>query len=251
MPDGGTTSDEFLRVAPAEQAAETPIADGVVVPDYLEKTYWWAYVRPWAIRIFEREWLINLILWGWYRPLAQAAFAALGQTLTGRTLQMACAYGQFTPRLASLVAKAGGTLDVLDVVQAQLDNLARKLPVRHVARLLHRDSSDTRLPPASYDRVVIFFLMHEQPDAVRQRTLDEAFRVVKPGGRVLIVEFAKPVWWHPLRYLYLPLLRFLEPFAPDIWGHDAAHWLGAERAARIVSRRGLFGNYYQVLTIKG
>lgn len=230
--------------------AAQPSADGVAVPAYLEETYWWAYVRPWAIRVFERPWLVNLILWGWYKPLMRAAFALLGETLPGATLQMACVYGAFTPQLAARVERSGGRLDVLDVVQAQLDNLARKLPKGSRVRGLHRDSSDTRLADASYERVVLFFLMHEQPDDVRQRTLNEAFRVLKPGGDLLIVDFAKPVWWHPLRYVYLPLLRFFEPFAPPVWGHDAAHWLGSERAARIVRRRSLFGHYYQAFIIQ-
>ena len=74
------------------------------IPDYLEKYYWWAYVRPWGVWIFEREWLVNLILWGWYRPLRDVALRALGDRLSGRTLQISCCYGSFTPRLAARVA---------------------------------------------------------------------------------------------------------------------------------------------------
>src|SRR4051812_39825350 len=36
----------------------------VGVPAYLQETYWWAYVHPNAVRLFERQWLVNLILWG-------------------------------------------------------------------------------------------------------------------------------------------------------------------------------------------
>jgi hypothetical protein len=89
-PDGSSLSAPELDVL----AVVSPSADGVVVPDYLEKTYWWAYVRPWAIRIFERPWLVNLILWGWYKPLMRAAFAMLGENLSGNSLQMACVYGE-------------------------------------------------------------------------------------------------------------------------------------------------------------
>ena len=32
------------------------------IPDYLEKVYWWAYLHPKAVHVFERDWLVNLIL---------------------------------------------------------------------------------------------------------------------------------------------------------------------------------------------
>ena len=31
------------------------------VPLYLAVHYWWAYVHPEAVKLFERQWLVNLI----------------------------------------------------------------------------------------------------------------------------------------------------------------------------------------------
>jgi len=69
------------------------------IPRYLEQVYWWAYVHPNAVQFFEREWLVNLILFGNYGRLRDAALDDLGETITGNTLQVACAYGNITPRL--------------------------------------------------------------------------------------------------------------------------------------------------------
>jgi ubiquinone/menaquinone biosynthesis C-methylase UbiE len=233
------------------EESDDMLSPAVEIPEYLEKTYWWAYVRPWAIKVFEREWLINLILWFNYSRLRDAALAELGERLPGRTIQLSCAYGAITPHLYARVTALGGTLDVVDVVKGQLENLHRKLPKENKARLINMDVSALSLASASYDRVLLFFLPHEQPRAIRERTFDEAFRIVKPGGAVLIVEFSKPRWWHPLRYLWLPFLAHLEPFAPDIWKHeDVKAWLPARFAERIVSRKKLFGGYYQTLLFK-
>ncbi len=223
--------------------------DNIPIPDYLEKYYWWAYVRPWAVWTFEREWLVNLILWGWYKPLRDAALEALGETVSGRTLQISCCYGTFTPRLEERVKAGGGQLDVIDVSPAQLRNLERKLPEGTSTRIMHRNAVDLMLPDISYDRVILFFLPHEQPLVVREKTFAEAWRVLKPGGSLLVVEFDKPKWWHPLKYLWLPFLAFLEPFAPDIWKQDAEDWLPLPWAQVKIHKKNFFGNFYQRLLI--
>ena len=115
----------------------------------------------------------------------------IGGVLPGTTLQVACAYGDLTSELSQRVAAGGGRLDVIDVLPTQLENLRRKLPSGVPARLLAMDSSDLKLPDASYDRVLLFFLLHEQPSIHRERTLSEAFRVVRPGGEIVIVDYAR------------------------------------------------------------
>ena len=79
------------------------------IPRYLEQVYWWAYVHPKAVHLFERDWLVNAILFGNYGRLRDAALAELGETVPGRTLQVACVYGNLTPRLRDrLTAVAPG-----------------------------------------------------------------------------------------------------------------------------------------------
>lgn len=228
--------------------AELPSGPNLKAPAYLTAHYWWAYVHPRAIWVFERQWLVNLILWGNYRRLRDAAMAELGDALPGATLQVACVYGDLTSHLADRVALGRGRLDVVDVLPMQLENLRHKLPPAAPARLLAMDSADLGIPDASYDRALLFFLLHEQPALHRQRTLSEVFRVVRPGGKIVIVDYARPRWWHPLRYLWQPLLAALEPFALDLWRHEIAHWLPA--TTRVVSRKqSFFGGLYQKIVI--
>ena len=221
----------------------TPVA---VIPQYLHDTYWWAYIHPNAVRLFERQWLVNLILWGNFARLRDAALAELGDELPGRTLQVACVYGDFTPRLARRVAP-GGSLDVVDVLPIQLANLRRKLATGSPVRLLQHDASDLGLPSGTYDRVVLFFLLHEMPEEVRRRTLAEALRVVKPGGDVLIVDYHRPVRWHPLRPVMELVLRCFEPFALDLWRREVASWLPEGAVAR--AKRTYWGGLYQMVKV--
>ena len=219
-------------------------------PDYLETVYWWAYVHPTAIRVFERQWLVNAILFGNYARLRDGALDALGERLPGLTLQIACAYGDFTDRLGRRVRAGEGRLDVVDVVPAQIRNLRDKLAAEVPARMLLMDSAALDLPEARYDRAVLFFLLHEQPEAWRRRTLAEALRVVRPGGRIVIVDYAKPRWWHPLRYLLRPALARLEPFALDVWRAEIASFLPPSAGFRALRRRTVFGGLYQEIVIE-
>ena len=219
------------------------------VPLYLTVHYWWAYVHPKAVKLFERQWLVNLILWGNYARLRDAALTELGDRLSGRTLQVACVYGDLTNRLARQAACGGGAVDVIDVLPIQLKNLRRKLATGALVRLLAMDSTDLRLPDASYDRALIFFLLHEQPHHYRERTISEVLRVVKPGGKIVIVDYALPRWWHPLRYLWRPVLARLEPFALDLWRQEIADWLPATLANRCLRHASFFGGFYQKVVV--
>jgi len=216
------------------------------VPQYLHDVYWWAYVHPRAVRMFERQWLVNLILWGNFRRLRDAALDEMGESLPGRSLQVACVYGDFTAKLAGRLA-GGGTLDVVDVLPVQLANLRRKLHPSSRVNLLNRDAADLGFADASYDRAILFFLLHEMPLEVRRRTLAEALRVLKPGGRLVIVDYHRPARWHPLRRVMKWILETFEPFAMDLWQHDVAEWLPA--GTRIVKKQTCYGELYQRLVI--
>lgn len=218
------------------------------IPAYLAQTYWWAYVHPNAVKLFERQWLVNLILWGNFSRLREAALEALGERLEGRTLQIACVYGDLTPRLSTRIAN-GGRLDVVDVLPVQLENLARKLPRDTQVGLIQGDSAALDMPSAGYDRALLFFLLHEQPQEVRRKTIAEALRVVKPGGRVVIVDYHRPSLSNPLYLPMVGILRTLEPFAMDLWRHEIAEWLPADAPVEKLEKETTFGGLYQRITL--
>jgi ubiquinone/menaquinone biosynthesis C-methylase UbiE len=236
-------------IADAGLAVPAPApAPALPVPKYLEQVYWWAYVHPKAVHVFEREWLVNLILFGNYGRLRDAALAELGASVTGQTLQVACVYGNLTPRLAQRLAPEA-SLDVVDILPVQLRNLATKLPADDRIVLLQGDSSSLACPDASYDQVLLFFLLHEQPEAVRRATLAEAVRVVRPGGRIVIVDYHRPVRWHPLRLLMTGVFRRLEPYAMDLWEHEVAAFLPADMRPASITKQTYYGGLYQKLVL--
>ncbi len=220
----------------------------VPVPKYLQETYWWAYVHPNAVRVFERQWLVNLILWGNFARLRNAALDELKDASDGKILQVACVYGDFTEHVLNRLGPQGH-LDVIDVAPVQIRNLHDKLKGRRQLSVLQQDSTQMQFEDASRDAVVVFFLLHEQPLEVRRKTVAEALRITRPGGKLIFVDYHRPTAWSPFRYLMVPILKTLEPFAMDLWRNDITSWLPADCQPAKVEKQTYFGGLYQKVVI--
>ena len=219
------------------------------VPAYLRDHYWWAYVHPNAVRVFERQWLVNAILWGNYPRLRDLALDTLGDSLTGRTLQIACAYGDLTNLLAggsppTAVARCrrrAGSADRKPARQAGAQPAGAAHQHGFVRPRLRR--GDLR-PYAAVTR----FLLHEQPEDVRRRTIAEALRVTRPGGKLVIVDYARPM--PGTRCLAVPAgASALEPFALDLWRNDLSAWTPPGLGRRGEPAERFFGGLYQMVTL--
>ena len=95
----------------------------------------------------------------------------------------------------------------------------------------------------------MFFLLHEQPAEARRETLREAIRVTKPGGKVVLVDYHGPHVFHPLRYIFQPVLRVLEPYAIDLWRHHISAWLPRQILPAQIAKETYFGGLYQKVVI--
>jgi len=243
-------NDRFMgqQINSGEAHEENKLQQPPEIPAYLEKVYWWAYVRPYAINFFDNEWIVNLILLGNMVKLRDWAHNELGLSLEGRTVQIASVYGNFCVKLAERIAK-GGWLDIVDVVPAQLANLRLKIPASAPVNLIQGISTNLKFKNETYERAVIFFLLHEMPADFREKTLSEALRVLKPGGKLVIVDFHKPFVYNPIRYLYPLLFKLLEPFALDIWKHEIKEWLPKDFTPAKITQETMLGGVYQKVVI--
>jgi ubiquinone/menaquinone biosynthesis C-methylase UbiE len=220
------------------------------IPDYLQETYWWAYLHPKALKFFEREWMVNLILWGNMNKLTQAVIRDMQVEPHSRLLQVACVYGDFSNKLARHLAQNGSRLDIVDVARIQLENAREKLGANDNIGLHHQDSTAMTFPAASFDETVVFFLLHEQPEDARRKTIEEAIRVTRPGGKVIFVDYHGPKKSNPMRYVMKPILTWLEPFAMDMWRNELPAFMPADIRADQLESRFYFGGLYQKVVLQ-
>ena len=222
---------------PAAAAADSPVA----IPDYLRHTYGWAYLHPRSLRVLDREIVVNAILWGNYRRLVRAACA---QFRPGEhVLQAASVYGSQPARLADRLGPSGH-LEVIDVSPLQVEHLRRKLASRSNVSVRLADAA----APGCHtrDAVCCFFLLHELPDGYKRRVVGELLACVKPGGRVVFVDYARPRWFHPLRGLMSLVNRWLEPYAASLWRRPISSFADEAASFRWTERR-LFLGLYQIV----
>jgi hypothetical protein len=49
---------------------------------------------------------------------------------------------------------------------------------------------------------------------------------VRPGGKVVFVDYHKPHWVHPLRLVSGVIFDTLEPYAKGLWRHEIVEFAG-------------------------
>jgi SAM-dependent methyltransferase len=228
------------RVLAPDVVAPLP-ARAAPLPDYLVDTYSWAYLRPRSLRLLDRPAVVNSILWGNYRGLVRAA---CGEFAAGdRVLQAASVYGDLSCRLAARIG-GEGRLDVIDVAPIQVEHCRRKLAGRLNVSVRVADAASPET--ASHDGVCCFFLLHEVPDLQKRRIVNALLAAVRPGGKVVFVDYHRPRWWHPLRPVMSLVFRWLEPYANGLVSRSIRHFADKPHEFRW-HKRTVFGGLYQVL----
>mgnify|MGYP001816228829 CR=1 FL=1 len=252
--DTGALRETFETEQTAAPVTPEPRLAGVPtppeIPDYLQETYWWAYLHPKTMAFFEKEWVVNLILWGNMKRLTRTVTDDLEVPPGSRVLQVACVYGQFSKRLATHLDSRGARLDIVDVASIQIENARKKLSDCPNVDLHHQDSTNLSLPAGSYDETVVFFLLHEQPEDARRKTIAEAIRVTKTGGRLVFVDYHGPKKSNPMRYVMKPILKLLEPFAMDLWREELPAFMPDSIKAEQIESQFYFGGLYQKVTVQ-
>jgi ubiquinone/menaquinone biosynthesis C-methylase UbiE len=213
------------------------------VPAYLSDVYHWSYLHPRHVPWLDRESVVSLILWGQHNALRRAAFNEIAPGAS--VLQAAAVYGQFSVELARHLGP-NGSLDLIDVAPIQVELTRRKLSAETNAHVHLADAS--RFDRGEYDVVLSYFLLHEVPDQYKTTILDNLLQRVKPGGKLVIVDYHKPAATHPLKPVMSLVFDWLEPFAKALWRHpiqyfctqpDHYHW----------QQQTCFGGMYQKVVV--
>jgi demethylmenaquinone methyltransferase/2-methoxy-6-polyprenyl-1,4-benzoquinol methylase len=99
--------------------------------------------------------------------------------------------GTGTGAQAGAFAEKAGRVVGVDVSQPMLA-IARRNNRFPNLTFLQADATELPFGDASFDVSCVSFVLHEMPASIRERTIAEMARVTKPGGTVLVIDYAPP-----------------------------------------------------------
>ena len=171
----------------------------------------------------------------WKRRLVRMAGARPGE----RALDVCCGTGDIAFALARAGARVAA-IDFSDAMLAVARERAERAPCSHLD-VQFRQGDAQRLPFAgnTFEIVTVGYGLRNLPDW--SGGLREMFRVTKPGGRLLVLDFGKPdtsLW----RAVYFGYLRWFVPvFGRLFCGDSATHAYILESLKIYPAQRGVAG----------
>ncbi|MEV6056520.1 methyltransferase domain-containing protein [Streptomyces sp. NPDC052107] len=123
-----------------------------------------------------------------------ARLAELSGAVPGdRVLDVGCGTGYLTRHMAARIGPKGAVTGV-DPSPPVLDYARGRNRRPGSAPCDYREgvAEALDLPDASFDTVVTSLMLHHLPEELRPMALREMYRVLRPGGRLLVAEFRPP-----------------------------------------------------------
>ncbi len=157
----------------------------------------------------------DLMTWGLHRRWKRRAVAQAAVRPGEVALDIAGGTGDIAILLAERVGPTGKVV-LSDINPSMLDQARRRLEGNTNASrisIVEADAEDLPFADASFDVVTIGFGLRNVTN--QPRALASILRVLKPGGRLVVLEFSSPVAWpvRPFYHLYsftvLPALGWL------------------------------------------
>lgn len=171
--EGATAALERPMSEPPASSESAPRTKGVTI-------------RSWARWYDSVSWVMSLGRGGIRRDALEAVGLSEGEAL----LDIGCGTGTLALQACDIVREAGRVVGV--DASPEMIAVARKKVARQGRTVDLRVAAAEALPfaEAEFDRVVSTFVFHHLPNDLRRDVLREVYRVVRPGGRVAIVDFA-------------------------------------------------------------
>lgn len=228
------------------------------IPDYYRETY-----VPWY-RWFSRYYdlFVPLLLFmlnggfGGERRLRELVIDRLELKPGDRVIDICSGTGTLAimigNRLAGLGQGSGpppGGVAGIEISDRQMAVAMNKSIPANV-ELARADAQAVPYPDARFDKGVIFGALHEIPGPARRNILAEAYRVLKPGARTVILEHNRPEGrWRALFYRLLERPTPEYPTYSDLLESGLSREI-AEAGFRVMSTEAVASQFFQVVVAR-
>ena len=141
----------------------------------------------WVYDVFE-----PVLMLGEHKSYNRSIIDALGLEPRHRVLDLGCGTGVLTRLIADQMdPNAGGFCLGIDAA-AKMIAIAEKKRSGPACHFEVMAAEDLALEDGSFDTVVSSLFFHHVPLDLKEKSLSEAFRVLRPGGRLVIADMHTP-----------------------------------------------------------
>ena len=203
------------------------------------------------IKLVDFQPIISAILLFQYHHLVSKIVSGLKQSdlRNKKVLVTSCAFGNVIPRVVEASVQAGAErVLIADIIPNELVHARSKLG-RYSGKVDFIEDNATALKQkdGAFDANVMFFLLHELPHSLKVQALNEAGRMLAPGGKLFLAEFHRPELW-VLRALSWTYFKVFEPLGLALWDtHDPLGCL-EDMGGWVCERTTYFFGNFQIIT---
>jgi len=209
------------------------------------------YSNMGLIKLVDFQPIISAILLFQYHHLVSKIVSELKRMdlRNRKVLITSCAFGNVIPRVVTAALESGAErVLIADIIQNELVHAKSKLRAfSGKVEFVEDNATSMKLKDDGVAANVIFFLLHELPHHLKGQTLDEAGRMLAPGGKLFLAEFHRPQLW-VLRALSWTYFKVFEPLGLALWDtHDPLRHLEGVGGWKCERTTYFFGNF-QIIT---
>lgn len=238
---------------PAPKKDEPPVIDFPPedkrlwsVPPYLSSVYPTVYFKKTVSRFFQNESLASLLTCFRLNRLVRTVNDRIKQG--DSVLQTGLTAGPLEREIA-INLNGQSLYEIEDISRVQALTAGSKYASWKNIRLLSRDFTFPREHEIKYDKVVVFFTLHELPDPRKKALMERALDVVNPNGEVLFVDYGMPSPYNPMKYPVILFNRLREPFAESLMTKGIKSFVDTAKAAKYIwTEESFFGGLYRIVT---
>jgi ubiquinone/menaquinone biosynthesis C-methylase UbiE len=137
------------------------------------------------------DWLAPVMTLGLETSLHRHVIAGMAMDKPMAVLDIGCGTGSLTRLIADRMPPGGGWITGIDAAEKMIAIARRKAGPRRI-QFEAALAEDLPYPPASFDRVVSTFFFHHIDAQLKARAIAEIWRVLRPGGRAVILDVDIP-----------------------------------------------------------
>ncbi|WP_136418429.1 class I SAM-dependent methyltransferase [Herbaspirillum sp. ST 5-3] len=209
------------------------------------------YSNMGLIKMVDFQPIISAILLFQYPHLVSKIVSELNQMdlRNKKILITSCAFGNVIPRVVNAAVQRGvERVLIADIIPNELAHAKTKLrSFAEKVEFIEDNAVSMKRVDGDVAANVIFFLLHELPHHLKGQALNEAGRMLAPGGKLFLAEFHRPEL-PILRLLSWTYFKVFEPLGLALWStHDPLNYLEQTGGWKCERTTYFFGNF-QIIT---